>query len=63
MLRKSKEDRIESQYYTRKITIDLDKLGKDTKAFVLEIEKTLDSLNKEKSLRLSKELERLATEA
>ena len=47
---------------SRKITIDLDKLGKDTKTFVLEIEKTLDSLNKEKSLRLSKEIEKLATE-
>lgn len=58
-LRKSKSDRIETQYYTRKITIDLDQSMKDTKTFILEIEETLDSLNKEKTIQLSNELKKL----
>jgi len=60
-LRKSKSDRIETQYYTRKITIDLDQSMKDTKTFILEIEKTLDRLNKEKTIQLSNELKKLTT--
>jgi len=60
-LRKSKSDRIETQYYTRKITLDLDQSMKDTKTFILEIEKTLDSLNKEKTIQLFNELKKLTT--
>lgn len=60
-LRKSKSDRIETQYYTRKITIDLDQSMKDTKTFILEIEKILDSLNKEETIQLSNELKKLTT--
>ena len=61
-LRKSKEDRIETQYYTRKVNIDLNKAMKSTKNFVLEIEKILDDLNSEKIVQLQKKLEKLVAE-
>jgi len=60
--RKSKEDRIETQYYTRKVNIDLNKAMKSTKNFVLEIEKILDDLNSEKIVQLQKKLEKLVAE-
>ena len=47
-LRDSKEDRVEFQYYTREINIDLQQVVKETKRFALEIEKTIDGLNAER---------------
>lgn len=47
-LRQSKEDRIEVQYYTREVDVDLGKLMVRTKAFVLEMEKMIDGLNHER---------------
>ena len=61
-LRKSKEDRIETQYYTRKVNVDLNQLMKSTKIFVLEIEKLLDGLNSEKIVQLQKVLKKLVSE-
>ncbi len=55
-LRKSKEDRVEFQYYTKETTIDLQQVIAKTKQFVLEIEKTIDSLNAEKISELQKKL-------
>ena len=57
--RKSKEDRIEMQYYTRKISIDLEKLMKRTKIFVLDIEKILDGLNSDRIMELQNILKHL----
>jgi len=58
-LRQSKEDRIEMQYYTREIKVNLDELIKQTKNFVLEIEKIIDSLNPERTLLLQNKLKQL----
>ena len=44
-LRESKEDRIEVQYYTQEITVDLEKVIKQAKKFVIEVEKVTDDLN------------------
>lgn len=62
VLRKSKEDRIETQYYTRKINVDLNQLMKSTKIFVLEIEKLLDGLNSEKMVQLQNDLKKFVAE-
>jgi len=61
--RRSKEDRIETQYYTRKINIDLNQLMKSTKIFVLNIEKLMDSLNSERINDLQNTLKKLIAEA
>lgn len=45
-LEKSKDDRIDAQYYTGIIKINSKKVIADTKNFVLEIEKIIDNLNK-----------------
>ncbi len=47
-LRRSKEDRIEVQYYTQEIKVDLKQLVNQTKNFVLEMEKIIDGLNAER---------------
>jgi uncharacterized protein (UPF0332 family) len=57
--RKSKKDRIETQYYTRKVNIELNQLMKKTKDFVLEIEKILDDMNSEKIGQLQSVLNKL----
>jgi len=46
-LKQSKEDRIEMQYYTREIKVDLEELMNQTKNFVLEMERIIDGLNSE----------------
>ena len=46
--KQSKEDRIETQYYTRETKTDTNKLMAQTKRFVLEMEKIYDALNPEK---------------
>jgi len=58
-LKQSKEDRIEMQYYTREIKVDIDKLMSRTKNFVLEIEKIIDGLNPEKIKSLQNRLKDL----
>jgi len=60
-LKQSKEDRIEMQYYSRDITVDIDKLMAQTKFFILEIEKIIDSLNSEKIASLQNRLRDLAS--
>ena len=55
-LRNSKEDRVETQYYTHEISVDLEQVKKKTKKFVLEIENVIDGLNSEKIEELQKRL-------
>lgn len=59
-LRQSKEDRIETQYYTQEIKVDLEQLMDQTKNFVLEIEKVIDGLNSERIMQLQKKLKELS---
>jgi uncharacterized protein (UPF0332 family) len=61
-LKRSKEDRVEMQYYTREINVDLEQLMKKAKKFVLDIEKIIDSLNSERIMALQKKLENLTRE-
>ena len=44
-LRESKEDRIEIQYYSRHVEVDLEEVIGKTGEFVLEVEKIIDGLN------------------
>lgn len=57
--RRSKEDRIEAQYYP--LTSDTNLIGvvKHTKAFVLEIEKLMDGLDAEHTKQLRRKLQDL----
>ena len=55
-LKRSKEDRVETQYYTREMNVDLEKLINKTRQFVLEIEKIIDGLNSQKITLLQKKL-------
>jgi uncharacterized protein (UPF0332 family) len=55
-LRNSKENRVEAQYYTQEIRVELEQEIKKTKQFVLEIEKVIDGLNPEKISRLQSNL-------
>lgn len=59
-LKRSKEDRIETQYYTREIDVDLEQLVKKTKKFVLDIEQIADGLNSERTITLQKRLKSMA---
>jgi hypothetical protein len=58
-LRQSKEDRIEMQYYTQEIKVDLDKMMERTKNFVLAVEKIIDGLNSERIAQLQRKLKSL----
>ena len=60
-LRNSKEDRVEAQYYTNEITVDLEQVTKKTLKFVLEVEKITDEMNTRKIAELQKTLEILMT--
>ncbi len=55
-LKRSKEDRIEMQYFTRETKTDTNRLMAQTKKFVLEIEELYDALNPEKIAILQKRL-------
>ena len=55
-LRDSKGNRVEAQYYTREISVDLEQVIIKTRQFVLEIEKIIDSLNADKLLELQRKL-------
>lgn len=59
-LKRSKEDRIETQYYTQEIDVDLEQLVKKTKKFVLDIEQIADGLNSERTITLQKRLKSMA---
>lgn len=59
-LRESKESRIEAQYYTTKISVDLDKVTEQTTAFVLKIEELIDSLDQSTVAGLQNELRKLS---
>ena len=61
-LKHSKEDRVEMQYYTQKINIDLEQSMKKTKKFVLSIEKIIDNLNPERTTAVQKKIKNLTTE-
>ena len=61
-LKRSKEDRIEMQYYTQEITVDLEQSMQKTRKFVLNIENIIDNLNPEKTTALQKKLKTLTTE-
>jgi uncharacterized protein (UPF0332 family) len=58
-LRQSKEDRIEMQYYTQEVKVNLDQLMNQTRDFVLEIEKVIDRLDSERIAQLQKKLKEL----
>jgi uncharacterized protein (UPF0332 family) len=60
-LHRSKNYRIESQYYTQEITINLEQMISETKNFVLEIEKILDNLNPEQVTQMQNRLKELKT--
>lgn len=60
-LRNSKEDRVEAQYYTQEISVDLEQVTKKAKKFVLEVEKVTDELNTVKIVELQKSLKILMT--
>lgn len=55
-LKQSKEDRIETQYYTKEINVNMNKLIDQAKNFVVEIEKIIDGLNVERIKLLQKKL-------
>ena len=52
---------LNSTHYTRHVDVDLDELMNQTKAFVLEIERIIDSLNQEKIATLQKKLKNLVS--
>ncbi len=60
-LRQSKDYRIEIQYYSTHLEVDLDEVIDKTRAFVLEIEKMIDALNPSKILVLQKKLRALSS--
>lgn len=59
-LRDSKADRVEMQYYTHQVGVDLEQVMKGTKKFVLEVENVADGLNSERILELQRRLKVLA---
>jgi uncharacterized protein (UPF0332 family) len=58
-LRNSKDDRVEAQYYTHEIKVDLEQVMLTTKRFVVELEKLLDGLDSERIMELQKRLSAL----
>jgi uncharacterized protein (UPF0332 family) len=52
----SKDDRVDAQYYTRSISINLNAIVADTKAFVLEIQGIIDNLTQSKIMSLQSKL-------
>ncbi len=61
-LRNSKGNRIEAQYYTQEINLDLEEMISRTKKFVVELENTTDTLNNEKISKLRIKLEILGSD-
>lgn len=58
-LRQSKDDRVDVQYYSREIKIDLADLMQQTKQFVLQMEEIIDGLNAQKTAELQKKFRTL----
>ena len=58
-LKESKDDRVELQYYSRQLKINLTNLMQQTKQFVLRIEELMDGLNAEKVAGLQQKLKEL----
>jgi len=52
----SKDDRVDVQYYTQSIQINLNVIVADTKAFVLEIQKIIDNLTQSEIIILQSKL-------
>jgi len=59
-LRQSKDDRVDVQYYSRELEVNLTDLMQQTKQFVLQIEELIDGLNSEEVAALQKKLKELA---
>jgi len=57
-LRRSKRHRIETQYYTGEVGLDLGEMSVETNRFVLEMEKVLDGLNTRRIAELREKLKR-----
>ncbi len=58
-LKQSKDDRVDVQYYSRKLKVTLAELMQQTKQFVLQIEELIDGLNAEKIAALQQKLREL----
>jgi uncharacterized protein (UPF0332 family) len=58
-LKQSKDDRVDVQYYSRELKIELADLMQQAKQFVLQIEELIDSLNAEKVATLQQKLKEL----
>ena len=57
-LRRSKRDRVETQYYTGEVGLDLGEMSVETNRFVLEMEKVLDGLNTRRIAELRENLKK-----
>lgn len=55
-LQQSKEYRVEFQYYTQEIEVNINQMIDETKNFVLEVEKIIDSLNPDEIAQLQNSL-------
>lgn len=58
-LKQSKDDRIDAQYYSREIQVNLQQVMDQTRNFMLEIEKIIDSLTPGTIMSLQKKLREL----
>lgn len=54
--RRSKEEKVETQYYPLTAEVDLDNVATETKAFVLEVERLLDRLTSKHIAQLQRKL-------
>lgn len=61
-LRQSKEDRVDVQYYSTRLNVNLVDLMQRTKQFVLQVEELMDGLNAEKVAALQQKLRELTQE-
>ncbi|MGO9643754.1 MAG: HEPN domain-containing protein [Candidatus Bathyarchaeia archaeon] len=61
-LRKSKENRIDAQYYSTEIKVNLDELMLRTKEFALQIEELIDGLTAQEIANLQKRLRAIASD-
>lgn len=55
-LKRSKEERIETQYYLRKESIDMRKLIENTRNFVMKIEELISQIRREEVEKLRKKI-------
>jgi uncharacterized protein (UPF0332 family) len=60
-LRKAKDDRVDAQYYSREVKVNLGDLMQQTKGFVLQIEELIDRLNPQEIAGLQKRLRALVS--